>query len=400
MSGSSTRLFLLCGTDGLQAGRGDVPSGNLVKDKGGPARLAVNRNKFWPAGKTIHVRFLNGSPIIQKKVKLWAQAWEEFANIDFKFMADDEGAHADIRVGFQFRGDKGTWSWIGKDAEKFVLEQKQPTMNFGELDDNSTESEVSHRVLHEFGHALGCVHEHQANAIKWNKARVISDCKARYKWTKEMTRQQILDLDNLKELTKSDFDPNSIMCYWFPPEWTLDNQAAPVNLFFSDNDKSFINKMYPFRTHNDGKLDVVPGIWHGMNDVVPMNSKGINFDPPYLTPPRMALGMTQLDEANNANIRVRLGAETITEKGFMLSMDTWADSVMHNAGATWLEFPTHEQHFQGMSYTIELRPCKLQFKMLTSSAKWAPIARSKIATLECWRNQNTKRPAARLCAGT
>lgn len=400
MSGSNTRLFLLCGTDGLQAGPDDIPSGNLIEHEGAPANLAVNRNKFWPGGKKIQVRFLNGSPIVQKKVKYWAQTWEEFANIDLKFMADGEGGHANIRVGFQFRGDKGTWSYIGRDAEKFVIEQRQPTMNFGELDDNSPESEVRHRVLHEFGHAIGCVHEHQANAIKWNEARVIADCKARYKWNEETTRQQILNIENLKELTKSDFDPNSIMCYWFPPEWTLDNQSAPENLGLSNNDKSFINKMYPFRTHNDGKLDIVPGIRQAVDNVVPLNSKGIDFDPPYLTPPRMALGLTQLDEANNAGIRVRLGAETITEKGFMLSMDTWADSVMNNAGATWLEFPTNEDQFQGMSHAIELRLCNFQFKMLTSSAKWAPIARSKIATLECWRKRYTTRPAARLCAGT
>ncbi|KAK1983799.1 hypothetical protein LZ30DRAFT_587606 [Colletotrichum cereale] len=271
-------------------------------------------------------------------------------------MADDEKGHADIRVGFQFRGNPGTWSYIGRDAEVGVIEQKQPTMNFGDLSDNSPESDVSHRVLHEFGHAIGCVHEHQANKIRWNEARVIADCKARYKWDEATTRQQILNMENLEELTKSDFDSNSIMCYWFPPEWTLDNQFAPLNLVFSDNDKSFINKMYPFRTRNDGKLDIVPGIRKAVDNVVPLNSKGIDFDPPYLTPPRVALGLTQLDEANNANIRVRLVAEDISKQGFVLSMDTWADSVMHNAGATWLEFRASEQHFQVGSYsTLEDR---------------------------------------------
>ncbi|GJD05466.1 metalloprotease [Colletotrichum higginsianum] len=194
MSSTSKRPFLFCGTDGLQAGSYDAPSGSRIENEGAPSHLAVNRSKCWPAGKKIHVRFLDGSLEIQQRVRHWTQSWEEFANIDFKFMADDEQGHADIRVDFQFVRDLGTWSYIGRDAEVGVIEQKHPTMDFGELNGNSPESEVSHSVLHEFGHAIGCVHEHQANPIKWDRAQVIADCKARYKWNEATTRQQILNL--------------------------------------------------------------------------------------------------------------------------------------------------------------------------------------------------------------
>jgi len=34
-------------------------------------------------------------------------------------------------------------------------------MNYGWLRDDTQDEEYSRVVLHEFGHALGCIHEHQ-----------------------------------------------------------------------------------------------------------------------------------------------------------------------------------------------------------------------------------------------
>ncbi|WP_218780913.1 hypothetical protein [Paenibacillus amylolyticus] len=34
-------------------------------------------------------------------------------------------------------------------------------MNFGWFDQDTEESEFERTVMHEFGHALGCIHEHQ-----------------------------------------------------------------------------------------------------------------------------------------------------------------------------------------------------------------------------------------------
>ncbi|KAK2039641.1 hypothetical protein LZ31DRAFT_578819 [Colletotrichum somersetense] len=183
-------------------------------------------------------------------------------------------------------------------------------------------------------------------------------------------------MENVKSLTKSDFDSKSIMCYIFPPEWTLDKQFAPQNQVFSDNDKSFINRMYPFRTRNKGLLDIFPGIRTYVDNVVPLNSKGIDFSPPYLTQPRLALGLTQIDQANNANVRVRLEAESITEKGFILSMDTWSDSVMNNAGVTWLEFLPSEESFQVGSYsTLDDRDIETLAQPIYDEATGIPVRR-------------------------
>ncbi len=47
-------------------------------------------------------------------------------------------------------------------------------MNFGWFDDSTPDNEFSRTVIHEFGHALGCVHEHSSPAatIPWNRDAV------------------------------------------------------------------------------------------------------------------------------------------------------------------------------------------------------------------------------------
>lgn len=347
MAETASAPFYFCGTDGLLNAKEANLNGNLVSQDGGPPHLAVNRSKFWPAGRKITVRFLNGSTDIQERVKFWAETWEDYANIDLKFLDADDTSNADIRVAFKYRGDLSTSSYVGTDA-RFVLEQTQPTMKFGQLDDLSTDADVSYTVLHEFGHAIGCVHEHQANPIEWDVDAVIDGCKDKYGWSPETTYNQILNQENVKDLTKTDFDSNSIMCYWFPPEWTVDKRSAPINRVLSDKDKSFINQMYPPRTRNDGKLDLVPGIRESADDVVWLNSTTVEFQPPYAMPPRVAVGLTQIDEGNNANIRIRLTAENITKDNFKLSMNTWANSSLGNASAAWLEFRPEERQFQGL----------------------------------------------------
>ncbi|KAH7264607.1 metalloprotease [Fusarium solani] len=253
--------------------------------------------------------------------------------------------------------DFGTWSYVGKDAQKFALGQNSATMNFGDLDDNSREDDYCRVITHEFGHAIGCVHEHQANPIQWNEPQVIADCKRDYHWDEPTTRSQIIDRErDLAALVKSDFDPNSIMCYYFPSSWTADHSSAPKNLNLSVTDKSFIAKIYPFQTRDAGELTIDPSIrpWY---PPVALNSKEIQFSPPYLVTPRLALGLKLLDVGNSANIRVRAAAVRLAEDRFALNIDSWADTQLYNAAVTWLEFAADETDYQvGEFSTLDYRP--------------------------------------------
>lgn len=243
--------------------------------------------------------------------------------------------------------DLSTWSQVGKRAQVAVPDQSQPTMNYGSLTDDSRESEFCRSIVHEFGHAIGCVHEHQAWKIDWNVPRVESDCLARYGWDKGTTQKQIINTwESINSLERSDFDANSIMCYYYPAEWTNDHTSAPTNLKLSATDRSFIGRIYPFQTRDQGELSIDPEIRKGY-PLTALNSKAVSFVPPYHDVPRIAVGLKSLDIGNSGHIRIRAQAVEVTEDEFVVNVDTWMDTQLFNATATWIEFGPEDSDYQG-----------------------------------------------------
>ena len=120
-------------------------------------------------------------------------------------------------------------------------------MNFGWLKDDTDDKEYNRVVIHEFGHALGCIHEHQnpKGGIKWNEAAV-------YKyfggppnfWSKDETFSNVIQKYSLDQLNASTYDEKSIMLYSFPGELIVGGKPTPMNDTLSRRDRSFIKKMY------------------------------------------------------------------------------------------------------------------------------------------------------------
>ncbi len=138
------------------------PVGRMVQIAIGKARAAFQIAKLWPNGTEFHIRFIGGTAQQRNVVTQFAPHWTQHANLKFIF---DDAPNAQIRIAFN--GNDGAWSYIGKDALNIPLDQ--PTMNLGWQDEGV--------VLHEFGHAIGMIHEHQnpiANPIQWNKPNVIA----------------------------------------------------------------------------------------------------------------------------------------------------------------------------------------------------------------------------------
>lgn len=162
--------------------------------------------------------------------------WSVYANIQFEFSEDED---AEIRVAFR-EGD-GNWSHIGTDCMKVPLDQ--PTMNFGFLDP----PEVS--VLHEFGHVLGLLHEHNhPKGIKWNKQSVYKSlCGPPNNWDKAITDEHMFKKWATSTFpVQKPFDPVSIMAYPMPKDWTgLDTDFGHKDSL-SAVDKEFIGRLYPF----------------------------------------------------------------------------------------------------------------------------------------------------------
>jgi len=212
-----------------------------VGESGRALELALLKKKLWKPGRVLRVRFLGGHPDLQQKVAAVAQQWSQFANIRFKFVEDPE---AEIRVAFM--QGKGSWSYLGTDALGVPL--NQPTMNYGWLTSQTPDKEISRVVLHEFGHALGCIHEHlsPANGIKWNVPAVLEYFKKTNGWDEAQTRFNVLDRYGADVSQFTAFDSKSIMVYAIPKELTLDGFSVMSSNALSETDKTFIGNIYSF----------------------------------------------------------------------------------------------------------------------------------------------------------
>jgi len=202
-------------------------------------------SKLWENGQTIKVKFLSGSASIQDRV--WEQAvkWEEYANIKFELVTSGE---ADIRINID--DSNASWSYLGTDT-KFI-DQDAPTMNFGWFYEDTLESEIRRTTLHEFGHALGAIHEHQSPAasILWDEEFVIKYYASEFGWSESQTRSDFFDTYSQLEITNSEYDPDSIMHYSIDNSFTLDDFSVGLNYDLSELDKRFIGETYPFEKNS------------------------------------------------------------------------------------------------------------------------------------------------------
>jgi hypothetical protein len=207
-------------------------------------RMAMERGKYWQIGQQLKCRFLDGSKSQKSRVEAISREWEQYTTVKLKFV---KTGPAEIRISFV--ADSGSWSAVGNDA--LVAEyfgKTAPTMNYGWLRDDTDEDEYRRVVLHEFGHTLGAIHEHQspgAGGLKWDKAAVYKAFSGPpNNWSKADIDQNILDRYSRSQTNFTNFDPKSIMLYGFPPELFTDHKGTSSNGELSSTDKKFMKSQY------------------------------------------------------------------------------------------------------------------------------------------------------------
>ena len=223
-----------------------MPDGSIVGVSQQP--LASITDKVWSPGQTLRLRFSGGSAALRQRVRNAAEQWKPHANVSFAWV--DDAAPAEIRIAF-VAGD-GSWSHIGRDA--LLIAAPAPTMNFGWLTDETTAEEIRRVTLHEFGHALGMIHEHQSPVagIPWDVPKVYAWYSKNMSWDKAMVDTNVLAKFDPAITNYSAYDPTSIMQYPVSASLRVDRIEIGWNTNLSSLDKAAIRLWYPF-----------PSVWKG-----------------------------------------------------------------------------------------------------------------------------------------
>ena len=211
--------------------------------------LAAETPKMWNPGQTIKVYLstANGSDAIRELVKTHVREWEKIANIKFEFTTNRN----DAPIKVWFGSDNKFWSWIGRDV--LFNPFNDYTLHLGVVNTGMTADDFRRVVLHEFGHALGFIHEHQSPAasIPWDKEKVYSFFAGEpNKWSRADVDVNIFNKYSRTTTNFSAYDPLSIMHYQIPAELTSNGMGTSFNTWFSATDMQYARMLYPFPVAN------------------------------------------------------------------------------------------------------------------------------------------------------
>jgi|GEM_PF-1697585 len=247
-------------------------------------RQVIAEYRKWDAGRVLKVCFFSGNPTVALLVRNVASEWNDYSSTKFDFGPPDtfynclstKQGFFQIRIGFS---GKGYWSVPGKDAEDVVLPQ-QPSMNlqrFSSIYSNfktdkskvMAEATPYHKAVirHEFGHALGLLHEQQNpelhcyEQIKWKGKGNVYEYyrKSPNFWTDSDVNINLGPIgDTFSDHVEAGTDLDSIMMYSLPPEIFKDPSSkciTKINYLISDKDKEVVAKLYPHVVIVASKID-------------------------------------------------------------------------------------------------------------------------------------------------
>ncbi len=240
----------------------------------GESQLVV-RDRRWEPNRLLRVCTFGGNKSVVALIRKVASEWNAVSSVKLDFGPAPDGYNClvsnagfyQIRIGFS---ERGYWSVLGKDSES-RLDPLVPSMNLESFNriysearypaaDITTKAAPYDKAVirHEFGHALGLLHEHQnpslkcQDEIKWEGPGNVYDYFAGSPnfWSASQVERNLGFIQN----TDPDYqaglpDAKSVMMYSLPKEIFKNGSSSKcyvsVNYEISAKDKEIIAKIYP-----------------------------------------------------------------------------------------------------------------------------------------------------------